>query len=57
MFEPWKTTKPEVTGRGLGLSTSYGLALQQGGLVTYKKGADNTTFVLRIPRFVAVAAS
>ena len=50
-FEPFFTTKPRAAGRGLGLSTVYGIAVQSGGSVWIDSGPRQGTRVhVYLPR-------
>jgi two-component system, cell cycle sensor histidine kinase and response regulator CckA len=46
IFEPYFTTKPRGRGTGLGLSAVYGIAHQNGGLVTVESLPAGTRFAL-----------
>jgi PAS domain S-box-containing protein len=50
VFEPFFTTKSPSKGTGLGLSIIYGIAKENGGLVTFTTAAnDGTTFEVLLP--------
>jgi CheY-like chemotaxis protein len=54
VFEPFFSTKPAATGRGLGLATVYGAAHQSGGWITVESEAGaGSTFKLYLPRMDA----
>jgi PAS domain S-box-containing protein len=56
-FEPFFTTKPLGKGSGLGLSTVYGIAAQNRGLVDLATApGEGTTFTVYLPRSEGQAA-
>lgn len=48
---PFFTTKEVGKGTGLGLSISAGIVKSHKGELTLKRGAPNTTFVIKLPRW------
>jgi signal transduction histidine kinase len=50
LFTPFFSTKQVGEGRGLGLSTSYGIIQSLGGTITVEsKLNEGTTFVVELP--------
>ncbi|MDP1918960.1 MAG: PTS transporter subunit EIIC [Myxococcales bacterium] len=47
IFEPFFSLKPN--GTGLGLFLSHALLAVQGGRLSYRRGADTTTFIVGLP--------
>jgi CheY-like chemotaxis protein len=55
-FEPFYTTKPPESGRGLGLSTAYGIVKQSGGTVWLDSApGEGTTVAVYFPRVTSEA--
>jgi two-component system sensor histidine kinase HydH len=52
IFDPFFTTKPK--GIGLGLSISYRLIKMHSGSITFVSGPQGTTFVVTLPKEVAI---
>lgn len=55
LMQPFFTTKPVGSGTGLGLSVSKGLIEAHGGQLFLDRSAQNTRFVVRLPRTVVSA--
>jgi two-component system, cell cycle sensor histidine kinase and response regulator CckA len=54
VFEPFFTTKAAGEGTGLGLSTCYGIAQQNGGFITIRSAlGEGSTFCVYLPRIDA----
>jgi len=51
IFDPFFTTRPPGEGSGLGLSISYGIIRQHGGILTAEtKFGEGSNFTVRLPR-------
>jgi signal transduction histidine kinase len=56
IFDPFFSGRSAGRGRGLGLSTAWRLAKQQGGDIRYERSKDGLTrFILSLPRADATA--
>jgi PAS domain S-box-containing protein len=49
IFEPFFTTKPSGIGTGLGLSVSYGIVQQMGGLLSVSNSGEGARFQISLP--------
>ena len=49
IFEPFFTTKPTGKGTGMGLSMSYGVALEHNGWIQYSYDGTGAAFTLILP--------
>jgi signal transduction histidine kinase len=49
IFEPFFTTKPTGKGTGMGLSMSYGVALEHNGWIQYDYDGTGAAFTLILP--------
>ena len=49
LFDPFFTTKPVGQGTGLGLSVSYGIVSEMGGLITFHNCDDGAVFQISLP--------
>ena len=55
IWNPFFTTKEIGKGTGLGLSISHSIILENNGNMFYKDKAENTTFVIEIPKMKIAA--
>ena len=51
IFDPFFTTKPVGQGVGLGLSISYGIVRDMGGVLSLVPDAPGTIFRVELPAF------
>ena len=56
LFQPFFTTKEIGVGTGLGLSISRGIIEEHKGKLYHQSGAQNTTFVIELPKYQSIFA-